>query len=524
MGVKVVLSGGKKGVVAGMHPVNIDLDDGKKMYPLVDWTGIVPQCTWAEVAGPGQNLRACGIYAWGRGKIYIIVAVVLLLLALLMCCCCCCRRSKWTYRPVSMDDGVPSDDGARKKYAKDELQKSFDSRNAFKYLASLELALDAKVEASDIPLVYSLHKVPETFKAPYVNNSASSISVQLCFILDYTGSMQTQIGQAKNSCMQVVDAMKNMKFHHMPNATIDLEMAAVGYNDWDDETRKKDRPVVMVFKGREMKQKHDNTLSARDFNLGGSFVKDADEIRKWIDQPLGSGGSVPEELTGALIAASHLPWGAQHRLAIVVTDAPCHGKAYSDASHDAFCDKTTGLTCTGKPEIALLSLKQQGVQTVILHTGASPAVQMCNKFLLTDSNLIHENTPASKTAERIIAVLQSKVDVEPLAYSFRSFGLQKTDTGVGGPPLGFCNSIRLSDLAIGHDVEVKVSGKTETHKTSADGLIWLGKPSSSPKVVVKRPVDAALDAWWVAETTEQEINRSFNAEKIFKLRMDVVKK
>lgn len=55
----------------------------------------------------------------------------------------------------------------------------------------------------------------------------------------------------------------------------------------------------------------------------------------WIDQGLGHGGFVPEELTGALLAASYLPWNAENesepsacaKLAVVITDAPCHGKA-----------------------------------------------------------------------------------------------------------------------------------------------------------------------------------------------------
>ena len=31
-------------------------------------------------------------------------------------------------------------------------------------------------------------------------------------------------------------------------------------------------------------------------------------------------------LWGAMLAASYLPWTAQQRLAVIITDAPCHGK------------------------------------------------------------------------------------------------------------------------------------------------------------------------------------------------------
>lgn len=87
-------------------------------------------------------------------------------------------------------------------------------------------------------------------------------------------------------------------------------------------------------------------------------------------------------LRGAMLAASYLPWTAQEKLVVIVTDAPCHGKdchfgltksrrdfanssksqsashfrfcvhpffgqEYSSVVHDPFCDPTTGLTCTG---------------------------------------------------------------------------------------------------------------------------------------------------------------------------------
>lgn len=44
-----------------------------------------------------------------------------------------------------------------------------------------------------------------------------------------------------------------------------------------------------------------------------------------------------------MLAASHLEWTAEEKLAIVITDAPCHGKEYSTADHDPFCNKETGL-------------------------------------------------------------------------------------------------------------------------------------------------------------------------------------
>jgi hypothetical protein len=63
--------------------------------------------------------------------------------------------------------------------------------------------------------------------------------------------MKTQFGQAKESVAIIIEAMQKMKIASLPNAAVDVEMAAVAYFDWDAETRKLGRPVVSVFGGRE---------------------------------------------------------------------------------------------------------------------------------------------------------------------------------------------------------------------------------------------------------------------------------
>ena len=108
------------------------------------------------------------------------------------------------------------------------------------------------------------------------------VTAQLCFILDYTGSMKEQINQAEKSCRSIVEKVKAFKFAHMPDATVDLEMAAIGYNDWDDKTASLKRPVVMAYGGKEIMKRHDPDISLEEFNLGGTFTKDTDDLMKWI--------------------------------------------------------------------------------------------------------------------------------------------------------------------------------------------------------------------------------------------------
>ena len=49
----------------------------------------------------------------------------------------------------------------------------------------------------------------------------------------------------------ITDAMKNLRLAAAPNATVDLEMTAVAYTDWDADSAKLGRPVVAAFGGKD---------------------------------------------------------------------------------------------------------------------------------------------------------------------------------------------------------------------------------------------------------------------------------
>lgn len=66
---------------------------------------------------------------------------------------------------------------------------------------------------------------------------------------------------------------RNVYIPLLPNASVDLEMTAIAYNDWDEGTARLGRPVVAAFGGKEIKRAHDGSLTLEDFNLGGKFTK-----------------------------------------------------------------------------------------------------------------------------------------------------------------------------------------------------------------------------------------------------------
>ena len=60
-------------------------------------------------------------------------------------------------------------------------------------------------------------------------------------------------------------------------------------------------------------------------------------------------------------------------------------------------------------------------QVVILHTGESHAVKMCQKLKQTSEALISEKVQPSQTADRLVGVISQKLELSPLTYFLKPF-------------------------------------------------------------------------------------------------------
>lgn len=98
---------------------------------------------------------------------------------------------------------------SKKDHAKEELLQSFRARDSTRYLVALQLAKDAEVDPEDIPCIYSLHRLSDSFQVPDIDVNVLSLKAQLCFVLDYTNSMKTQVAQAKTSVTQMIEAVRS---------------------------------------------------------------------------------------------------------------------------------------------------------------------------------------------------------------------------------------------------------------------------------------------------------------------------
>eukprot|EP00435_Cladocopium_sp_Y103_P073845 s126_g45.t1 len=398
----------------------------------------------------------------------------------------------------------------KRDYAKEELLRSFRMRDSRRYLVALELALDAELDFEQIPCVYRLYRLAETFLLPHseVPDASGKITAQLCLILDYgvsdgaaSAEHAQRMARVKKSLEQIVEDVKKFRNPSFPQAS---ELTAIAYSDWDEIYG---RPAVAAFGGGEVTSA---ASGPRDFNLGGKFTRDPLELQRWMGSGRAGRGSPCRELSGAWWAATQLPWKAQKKLALVITDAPCYGKDYSSvAAADSRCDPRTGLTCTGRPEEPLKRLKDQGVVVSILHSGSAGAVSMCQTLQASSPELSHSKVHPSETARGLAHALEEQLHLQPLTYILKPHMLElSAETQL--PP--------DSNLCVAHEMEVDDGGQTQSHTISSDGLFFLGS-GVSPRVTLQRPPDEKLDAFFARRSQTVELDGFFNGQKSYLLKM-----
>ncbi|CAN0020887.1 unnamed protein product [Scytosiphon promiscuus] len=123
-------------------------------------------------------------------------------------------------------------------------------------------------------------------------------TVDLCFVMDCTGSMQSWIDLAKDKLLDIiVQAKKDV-------TSISVRVAFVGYRDFGDK-RQYEGPI--------------------DFHKEDELPKLLAKLKKIKAY---GGNDIPEDLAGGLHLATGLDWRGDTRLCILIADAPCHGSDY----------------------------------------------------------------------------------------------------------------------------------------------------------------------------------------------------
>lgn len=129
---------------------------------------------------------------------------------------------------------------------------------------------------------------------------AAAQAVDLCFLVDCTGSMASYIQGVKEKIKTIVERSKRM----LPD--LNFSVAFVGYRDHCDGAA---RIVVL-----------DLTTSILEFQ---SFMGTVTAT---------GGGDAPEDVFGGIEEVTKLTWSKQTRILFHIADSPCHGTGFHDPS------------------------------------------------------------------------------------------------------------------------------------------------------------------------------------------------
>lgn len=156
---------------------------------------------------------------------------------------------------------------------------------------------------------------------------SKALSVDLCFVVDCTGSMGSEIRAAKDTILNLVEVIK-YEVSVQSGAEAGLRLACVAYRDHCDGAR---RLQQISFK---------------------EDAKGYEEVRMFIEnQQASGGGDAPEDVFGGLDAALRFEWGSQLRFMVLIADAPCHGMLYHSMPGDSLPKgDPSGLTHLGLVE------------------------------------------------------------------------------------------------------------------------------------------------------------------------------
>jgi len=136
--------------------------------------------------------------------------------------------------------------------------------------------------------------------------------VDVCFVMDCTGSMAPWINAARDKIILLSQELKYIPARKPPH----IRVGFLGYRDIDLGS---DRYVPLDF---------------MDFSIDSNVQRFQTELAKI--KPMGNQDTA-EDVTGAMnYVLNRFAWQASTRLVIHFGDAPCHGSRYHDLSSDCF--------------------------------------------------------------------------------------------------------------------------------------------------------------------------------------------
>jgi hypothetical protein len=142
----------------------------------------------------------------------------------------------------------------------------------------------------------------------------STQSVEVCFVMDCTGSMASSIKACKDEVIKIADRIKQEMGEHDR-----FRMSFVAYRDYCNKNTLEYDPPGKVDVCR--------------------FTEDIEQLKAFVsNQNANGGGDGPEDICGGLREATSLDWEGDKRFLFLIADCPCHGSKYHEFNDDNFPD------------------------------------------------------------------------------------------------------------------------------------------------------------------------------------------
>lgn len=175
--------------------------------------------------------------------------------------------------------------------------------NYCKYIHNYSKLWKEKTNEEFAKRYYSLYQDFQVI-LPFEKKFLKKANLDLMFIMDCTGSMSSWISKCQEELLNIINNIKES----YPDSKVNIGF--VGYRDHSDG---------------------ENRLIIHE------FTENAQEIKDFITKVKAfGGGDLPEDVVGGLDSALKQNWTSKAKYAILVADAPCHGKKYHDVYGDSY--------------------------------------------------------------------------------------------------------------------------------------------------------------------------------------------
>ena len=122
-----------------------------------------------------------------------------------------------------------------------------------------------------------------------------TITIDLAFVMDITGSMSTYLNFARDRVLQIIEKLTK-------ETSASVNLGFIGYRDYHD--------------------------SNDEYLIYPELTKDSEKVKQFISKAKAKGGNDCEDMGGGLTSALNYKWKSNTRFVMLIADAPCHGFQY----------------------------------------------------------------------------------------------------------------------------------------------------------------------------------------------------